>query len=153
MSSNSTSYPEITAPSGWLSSRFLENQKGSWGREGCPWSIRVLPGQRISLILNDFTDYSSLHVATFKDQLFCPILFVVRNHVTGSSEISISSCDSKMRKRLAYLSESHQVMVYVPMETERLTTLRNMSGKDFPNFMINFQGDRSTLLNVFTFHY
>ena len=146
MTSNSTSCPEITTPSGWLSSRFLENHHLSWGREGCPWTIRVLPGQRISLTLNDFTDYSALRVATFRDQLFCPILFVVRNHVTGSDQTSISSCDSKLRRRLAYLSESHQVTIYVPMETERLTTLRNTSGKDFPNFMINFQGDLKCLV-------
>ena len=115
---------EITVGAGYLS---IGQSGPVVGSSGCPWFIKVQPGQRIVWTLFDFNDLG------YKTQLSgnspkCPYSF---KFLEGDAEVDVPVCVGRQRESDVYTTRKHYVKVYML----RQTALTNPT-----KFLLSFRG-------------
>lgn len=123
----------LPTPSGYLAS-YTTRLPGAYGTHRCPWVLRAPAGQRINITLHDFTaprvqqgsaDGRPRHPATPVDR--CPPMVVFQE--TGSPDHVVRSCDSRLKRRLVYVSHGNVLRVFVANGTNEDTI-----------FLLHYQG-------------
>ena len=109
-------YVTMTSQEGHIASMITEET--GYGSAGCPWKIRVLPGQRINLTVFDFNRpwpfTNSQTFARSDTAEGCPISAVIDDE---SETKHIQLCDAGDRQRHLYLSSSNELSVHFAIRT------------------------------------
>ena len=110
-------------------------EETGYGSAGCPWRIKVLPGQKVNLTLYDFNRPWSFAVAqgyVREEQAEgCPVSLVIED---GKEKKNVKLCDSGDRTRHLYTSSSSDILVHF--------SIRTMTSKHY-YYMVNYKGELS----------
>lgn len=123
---------------GYLSSMITEET--GYGTSGCPWKIKVSPGQQVALTAFDFNLLSGTtrddHYIKDEFNSWCPISIVIEDHDTKKD---IPLCIGGQRENHLYTSIGNVLAIHF--------VIRKMTDVHY-YFLVRYQGERIMLLRV-----
>ena len=128
----SNKHVAISSQMGYLSSMITEET--GYGTSGCPWKIKVSPGQQVALTVFDFNHLSASTRGNYyvKDEYnsWCPISIVIEDQ---GIKKDILLCSGGQRQSHIYTSVGNEITAHF--------VIRKMKDVHF-YFLVQFQGKR-----------
>ena len=101
-------------------------EETGYGTSGCPWKIKVSPGQQVALTVFDF----NIHDNEVKEEYnsWCPISIMIEDEEDVRKDIPL--CNGIQRENLIYTSIGNELLVHF--------VIRNMDKAVY--FIVSFHG-------------